>query len=168
MIKYLYPFFLNIMATKFKKATPFILPSTTDKIEKFINYIMLDGKKNIARGIFKKTLDEIKNNGHVNPLAVWEAAIENAAPHVMIKSKRIWWAIYQVPVEVPNKKRFFYACKWIVGYARDKKWTAMYQRLADELLAAYSNQWSAVKKKEDTHKMADANKAFAYLAKYVK
>ncbi len=153
---------------KFKKAQMFSLPSTDDKTEKFINYIMQDGKKNIARTIFRKTLEEIKKNGHVNPKAVRESAIENASPSVMIKSKRIWWAIYQVPVEVPNKKRFFYACKWIIDYSRAKKGTAMYQRLAEELLAAYSNQWSAVKKKEDTHKMADANKAFAYLAKYVK
>lgn len=74
---------------KFKKAQMFALPSTDEKIEKFINYIMLDGKKNIARNIFKKTLEEIKKNGHVNPKAVREAAIENAAPSVMIKSKRI-------------------------------------------------------------------------------
>lgn len=156
------------MAKKFKKAWLFTLPSTDDKIEKFINYIMLDGKKNIARKIFQQTLNEIKKNGHVNPKAVWEAAIENASPHVMVKSKRIWWAVYQVPVEVPNKKRFFYSCKWIIDFSRAKKWTPMYLRLAEELLAAYSSQWNAVKKKEDTHKMAEANKAFAYLAKYVK
>ncbi len=156
------------MAAKFKKATPFRLPSTDDKIEKFINYIMLDGKKNVARNIFKKTLEEIKKNGHVNPKAVWESAIDNAAPHVMVKSKRIGGAVYQVPVEVPTKKRFFYACKWIIDYSRAKKGTPMYMRLAEELLAAYSSQGTAVKKKEDTHKMADANKAFAYLAKYVR
>ena len=156
------------MAKKFKKATPFVLPSTNDKIEKFINYIMLDGKKNIARKIFQQMLDEIKKNGHVNPKAVWETAIDNAAPHVMVKSKRIWWAVYQVPVEVPARKRFFYSCKWIIDYSRAKKGSPMYNRLAEEILAAYSSQWNAVKKKEDTHKMADANKAFAYLAKYVK
>lgn len=76
--------------------------------------------------------------------------------------------MYQVPVEVPAKKRFFYASKWLINFARAKKGTAMYVRLAEELLAAYSNQGNAVKKKEDTHKMADANKAFAYLAKYVR
>ena len=156
------------MAKKFKAPVAFKLPSTNNKIEKFINYIMLDGKKTIARKIFKDTLDEIKKNGHVNPLAVWEAAIENASPNMMIKSKRIWGAVYQVPVEVPARKRFFYACKWLIDYSRDKKGTPMYVRLAEELLAAYSNQWNAVKKKEDTHKMAEANKAFAYLAKYIK
>lgn len=77
------------MAKKFKKPPFFQLPSTNEKMEKFINYIMLDGKKNIARKIFTDTLAEIKKNGHVNPTAVWEAAIENASPQVMIKSKRI-------------------------------------------------------------------------------
>ena len=153
---------------KYKQPVMFKLPSTNEKIEKFINYIMLDGKKIVARRILKETLDEIKKNGHVNPLAVWEAAIENASPNMMIKSKRIGWAVYQVPVEVPARKRFFYACKWIIDFARSKKWTPMSLRLAEELLAAYSNQWNAVKKKEDTHKMAEANKAFAYLAKYIK
>lgn len=156
------------MAKKFKAPVAFKLPSTNDKIEKFINYIMLDGKKTIARKIFNDTLAEIKKNGHVNPLAVWEAAIENAAPNMMVKSKRIWGAVYQVPIEVPARKRYFYSCKWIIDFSRAKKWTPMYMRLAEELLAAYSNQWNAVKKKEDTHKMADANKAFAYLAKYIK
>jgi small subunit ribosomal protein S7 len=101
-------------------------------------------------------------------LLVWEQAIDNASPNMMIKAKRIWGAIYQVPVEVPTKKKFFYSCKWILDFSRSKKWTPMSMRLAEELLAAYSNQWNAVKKKEDTHKMADANKAFAYLAKYIK
>ena len=156
------------MAKKFKAPVAFKLPSTNDKIEKFINYLMLDGKKTIARKIFQDTLDEIKKNGHVNPMAVWEAAIENAAPNMMVKSKRIWGAVYQVPIEVPTRKRFFYSCKWLIDFSRSKKGTAMYMRLAEELLAAYSNQWNAVKKKEDTHKMADANKAFAYLAKYIK
>ena len=126
------------MAKKFKKAQMFRLPSTTDKIEKFINYLMRDGKKNIARKIFYDTLDEIKKHGHVNPLMVWEAAIENASPQVMVKSKRIGGAVYQVPVEVPVKKRFFYACKWIIEFARGKKGSPMYSRLADELLAAYA------------------------------
>lgn len=156
------------MAKKFKKPVAFTLPSSTEKVEKFINFIMLDGKKIIARKIFEDTLAEIKKNGHVNPLAVREAALENASPQVMVKSKRIGGAVYQVPVEVPSKKRFFYASKWILDYAKNKKGLPMYVKLAEELLAAYSNQGNAVKKKEDTHKMADANKAFAYLAKYIK
>ena len=156
------------MAKKFKAPVNFKLPSTSENVEKFINYVMLDGKKITARKIFRDMLADIKKNGHVNPMAVWEAAIENASPQMMVKSKRIWWAVYQVPVEVPNNKKFFYACKWIIDFARGKKGNAMALRLSEEVLAAYSNQWNAVKKKEDTHKMAEANKAFAYLAKYIK
>ena len=152
----------------FKKARIFSLPSTNVKYEKFVNYIMKEGKKNTARQIFQDTLDEIKANWHLNPIVVWESAIENASPQIMIRSKRIGWAVYQVPLEVPTDKRFFYASSWILSAARAKKWKPMAKRLADEILAAYSNAGSAVKKKEDVHKMAEANKAYAYLAKYVK
>jgi len=156
------------MSKKIKKKNILVLPDSTEKIEKFINFLMKDWKKLLAKKIFRQTLDEIKKNWHPNPIVVWEQAVENASPNVMIKSKRIWWAVYQVPLEVPIKKRFFYASKWILDFSRSKKWTPMYKKLAEELLAAYSGQGSAVKKKEDIHKMAEANKAFAYLAKYVK
>ena len=156
------------MAKKFKKAPMLVLPDSNEKIEKFVNYIMKNGKKLLAKKIFNMTLKEIEKNGHPNPLVVWEQAIENASPNVMVKSKRIGWAVYQIPLEVPAKKRFFYASKWILTAARSKKWAPMYKKLAEELLAAYSGQGSAVKKKEEAHKMAEANKAFAYLAKYVK
>ena len=156
------------MAKKFKKAPMLVLPDSNEKIEKFINYIMKDGKKLLAKKIFKMTMEEIKKNGHPNPIVVWEQAIENASPNIMVKSKRIGWAVYQIPLEVPSKKKFFHACKWILTAARSKKWTPMYKKLAEELLAAYSGQGAAVKKKEEAHKMAEATKAFAYLAKYVK
>jgi len=137
------------------------------RIEKFINYLMKQGKKSVAKKIYNDTLKEIKSNGHMNPTAVVETAIENAAPSLMIKSKRLGGSVYQVPVEVKQHKRFFYAVKWILDATRAKKWKATYKKLAEELLAAYSNQGVAVKKKEETHKMAEANKAFAYMAKYV-
>jgi len=156
------------MAKKFKKAPMLVLPDSNEKIEKFINYIMKDGKKLLAKKIFNMTLEEIKKNGHPNPIVVWEQAIENASPSVMVKSKRIGWAVYQIPLEVPSKKKFFHASKWILTTARSKKGSPMYKRLAEEILAAYSGQGAAVKKKEEAHKMAEANKAFAYLAKYVK
>lgn len=156
------------MAKKFKKSEAFSIPTTTPKIEKFINHIMKDWKKTVARNVFYNCMEEIKKNWHANPYLVWETALDNAAPSVMVKSKRIWWAVYQVPLEVKTAKKFFYSSKWILDFARAKKWTPMHKALAEELLAAYSNQWSAVKKKEDTHKMAEANKAYAYLAKYVK
>ena len=128
---------------------------------------MRDGKKSVAKKVYADALKEIKLNGHMNPTIVVETAIENASPTMMIKSKRVWWSVYQVPVEVKPQKRFFFAVRWILDAAKAKKWAPMSKKLAEELLAAYSGQWSAVKKKEETHKMAEANKAFAYMAKYI-
>jgi len=139
----------------------------TEKLDKIINYLMKDGKKSVAKKIYADMLKEIKANGHMNPQIVVETAIENASPTVMIKSKRLWWSVYQVPVEVKQSRRLFYAMRWLLDAAKSKKGKPMYKRLAEEVLAAYANQWAAVKKKEETHKMADANKAFAYMAKYV-
>jgi len=156
------------MAKKFKKPTFYVPYDSTEKFEKFINYVMRNGKKLLARKIMKQTFEEIKKNGHPNPMVVWEQAIENASPNIMVKSKRIGWAVYQIPLEVPAKKKFFYASKWILDAARSKKGTSMYKKLSEEILAAYSGQGAAVKRKEEAHKMAEANKAFAYLAKYVK
>jgi small subunit ribosomal protein S7 len=147
--------------------TTAISPKTNPKIDKIVNFIMKDGKKSVARRIYNDTLKEIKLNGHMNPTIVVETAIENASPSVMIKSKRVGGSVYQVPVEVKPDKRFFFAVKWILDAARNKKGQAMYKKLAEEMLAAYSGQGAAVKKKEETHKMAEANKAFAYMAKYI-
>lgn len=139
-----------------------------EKLEKIINYIMLDGKKSIARKILADTMKEIKSSGHMNAKEVIFTAIENASPSLMVKSKRVWGAVYQIPLEIPNNKKMYFACKWIIDAARTKKGKPMAQRLSEEFLAAYSEQWAAVRKKEDAHKMAEANKAFAYMAKYVK
>jgi len=135
--------------------------------EKLINHLMKDGKKSVAKKIYESALKEIKLSGHMNPAVVVQAAIENASPNVMIKSKRIGGAVYQVPVEVKPAKRFFFATKWILDAARGKTGKPMYKKLAEELMAAYASQGTAVKKKEEAHKMAEANKAFAYMAKYV-
>ncbi len=155
------------MAKKFKKPVQNIHPNAKPQIEQVINYIMQDGKKSTARKIYSDTLNEIKLNGHMNPTIVVETAIENAAPTMMVKSKRLGGSVYQVPVEVKSHKRLFYSIKRILKAAKSKKGSPMYKRLAEELLAAYSNQGAAVKKKEETLKMAEANKAFAYMAKYV-
>jgi len=144
-----------------------VVIDSTPKVEKVINYLMKNWKKSVARKIYANVLKEIKINWHMNPAVVVETAIDNASPTIMVKSKRLWGSIYQVPVEVKQNKRLFYAMRWILTAARGKKWSPMYKRLADEFLAAYSNQWTAVKKKEEAHKMADANRAFAYMAKYV-
>ena len=147
---------------KYNKNELLVLPNSTEKIEKFINFLMLHGKKSVARKIFADTMKEIKANGHINPNIIFETALENASPSIMIKSKRIGWAVYQIPLEVPNKKKFFFSSKWIIDIARGKKGKPMAKKLAEELLAAYSNQGTAVKKKEDTHRMAEANKAFSH------
>ncbi len=135
--------------------------------EKIINYIMKSGKKATAKSIYNNVLKEIKSNGHMNPKIVVETAIENASPQIMIKSKRIGGSIYQIPVEVKQYRKLFYSLRWILEAARGKSGKPMYKRLSEELLAAYSNQWYAIKKKEETHKMAEANKAYAYMAKYI-
>jgi len=155
------------MAKKFKKPISKNDPTANPKIEKVINYIMRDGKKSVARRIYKNVLKEIKLNGHMNPTIVIETAIENASPNMMIKSKRLWGSVYQVPVEVKSHKRLFYSMRWILNAAKSRKGSPMYKRLAEEMLAAYSSQGIAVKKKEESHRMAEANKAFAYMAKYV-
>ncbi len=152
----------------FKKPKSGVLVLADSKSEKFINYLMKDGKKSVARRVFADTMDEIKAAGHQNPQGVLFTAIENAAPSIMIKSKRVGGSVYQVPVEVKTGRKMYFACKWILDAARSKKWKPMSKKLSEELLAAYSEQGTAVKKKEDVHKMAEANKAFAYMAKYVK
>lgn len=154
------------MPRNYKKADLFHLPSTNPKIEKFINFIMLDGKKTIARKLFSETLAEIKASGHENPLLVWETAIENASPNIMVKSKRVGGANYAIPMDVRGEKRFFYSCKWMLDIARAKKGSFV-KKLSKELLEAYTGQGAAVKKKEEAHKMAEANKANAHLAKYL-
>lgn len=138
------------------------------RVAKFINYIMRHGKRTVAQKIFADTMKEIQLNGHPNPQAVLETALENAAPDIMVKSKRIGGSIYQVPMEVKPQKKLFFSTKWILDSAKGKKGKPMYKKLAEELLAAYSGQGPAIKRKEEVHKMAEANKAFAYLAKYVK
>ena len=137
------------------------------KTDKIINFIMKHGKKSVAKRIYADMLKEIKLSGHMNPDIVVETAIDNASPNLMIKSKRMGGSVYQVPVEVKQDKKLFFAFKWILTAANAKSGKPMYKRLAEEILAAYSNQGSAVKKKEETLKMAEANKAFAYMAKYM-
>ena len=152
----------------FKKPKSWALVLADHKVEKFINYLMKDGKKTTARKVFTDTMNEIKAAWHMNPNGVLFTAIENAAPSIMVKSKRVGGSVYQVPVEVKANRKVYFACKWILDAARGKKGKPMSKRLSEELLAAYSEQGTAVKKKEDVHRMAEANKAFAYMAKYVK
>ena len=132
-------------------------------VAKFINYIMKGGKKSIAERIFYSSLNIIKEQSKNNePLEIFKKALENVAPVVEVKSKRIGGATYQVPIEVSQNRRFALAMRWILSYSRSRKGKTMANRLASELIAASNKDGSAYKKKEDTHKMAEANKAFAH------
>jgi len=133
--------------------------------EKFINYIMKGGKKNIARRIFKETMKVISDK-EKQPEKVFEKAIEMVRPNLEVRAKRIGGAVYQIPVEVKPERQTMLAFRWILIGARGKKGSPMAKRLAEELLAASTGEGNAIKKKDDTVKMAQANKAFAHFAKY--
>lgn len=137
----------------------------SEKLEKFINCIMWDGKKNTARAAVYGALDTIKEKeGTETPLDVFEEALKNAGPLVEVRSRRIGGANYQVPREVRPERRQALAMRWIIDSARGRKGTTIATALADELMLAAKGEGNAVKKKKDTHKMAESNKAFAHFA----
>jgi small subunit ribosomal protein S7 len=137
----------------------------SEKLAKFINCIMLDGKKETARTIVYRALDIIKEKEKVaDPIEVFEAALRNTAPLMEVRSRRIGGANYQVPREVRPERRLALSIRWMVGAARGGKGRPIADRLADELIAASKGEGAAVKKKDDTHKMAESNKAFAHFA----
>ena len=137
----------------------------SQKLEKFINYAMWSGKKETARKVMYKALDVIKEKtGNPNPLEIFDLALRNAGPLMEVRSKRIGGANYQVPREVRAERRLALAMRWIRDAARGGKGRPMHLKLADEIISASKNEGSAIKKKEDTHKMAEANKAFAHFA----
>lgn len=135
------------------------------KVEKLINYVMDSGKKNVARKIVYGALDIIKEKKKdIEVLEVLELALKNTGPLMEIRSRRVGGANYQVPREVRPERRFSLAVRWIIGAAKSKKGRPMHQKLAEELLQAANNEGEAVKKRENVHKMAEANKAFAHFA----
>lgn len=134
-------------------------------IEKFTNYVMLDGKKSIAIKIMNDTFEEIKSKGQKNPSAIFDKALENIIPKIEVRPKRVWGSIYQVPQEVKPKRQLFLASKWIIDSARNKKGTSFAKFLANELIEAANETGNAYKKKLEVYKMAEANKAFARFAK---
>jgi len=132
-------------------------------VAKFINNLMKQGKKSLAEKIFYQSIEKIKKQGKVNDgIELFKKALENVAPVLEVKSKRIGGATYQVPIEISEARRIALAMRWIIGYSKSRKGQTMADRLAAELLAAANNDGSAVKKKEDTHRMAEANKAFSH------
>src|ERR671916_1937197 len=131
-------------------------------VTKFINGLMWGGKKSTAEGIFYRALEQMGDKAGEDPLKVFKRAIDNVRPTVEVKSRRVGGSTYQVPIEVHQERRGALAIRWIVQYARGRGEKTMTDRLAAEILDAANNRGNAVKKKEDTHRMADANKAFAH------
>ena len=131
-------------------------------LTKFMNAVMFDGKKSVAERIVSGALDLVEGKAKQNPVEAFHAALENVAPHVEVRSRRVGGATYQVPVEVRPERRQALAIRWLIAAARKRNETTMVDRLSGELMDASNNRGAAVKKREDTHKMADANKAFAH------
>ncbi len=148
-----------------KPIKAFIPADSSPLIEKFINCMMHDGKKSVARRVFWDSMEVIKTRTKDAPLEVFQKALLNTTPLVEVRPKRVGGAVYQVPVEVNPKRQQALSFRWILNAARDRSGIPMAQKLALELLDASAEQGGAVKKKQDVLKMAQANKAFAHLAK---
>ena len=131
-------------------------------LSKFIARMMLDGKKSVTTAILYDSFDVIKSKTGEDPLTVFTKALENVKPLVEVKSRRVGGATYQVPIEIRESRREALGMRWIIGAARSRNGHAMSERLAAEVIDAYNNTGTAFKKKEDTHRMAEANKAFAH------
>ncbi|MES2225584.1 MAG: 30S ribosomal protein S7 [Patescibacteria group bacterium] len=136
----------------------------SEAISRFINTVMLDGKKDTARKVVYDALTIISKGGEVDALETFETAIRNVAPLMEVRSRRVGGANYQVPREVPQQRRVSLAYRWLINAARARKGKPMAQKLADEIMLAVNNEGSAIKKKDDMHRMADSNKAFAHFA----
>ena len=150
------------------KAKPKIQPDylyDSEKLTKFVNYVMEAGKKQTARKVVYAAMDFIKEKTkNPNPLEVLETALKNTGPAMEVRSRRVGGANYQIPREVRPERRLFLSMKWIIDAARAKKGKPMHEKLAEEIIAASNNEGDAVRKRENTHKMAEANKAFAHFA----
>jgi len=131
-------------------------------ISKFMNAIMHDGKKSVAEGIVYGALEMIEGKTKQNPLGVFQQALDNVMPSIEVRSRRVGGATYQVPVEVRTSRRQALGIRWIISAARERNERTMTERLSAELLDASNNRGNAVKKREDTHKMAEANRAYSH------
>lgn len=134
-------------------------------IAKFINYIMKDGKKSIAEKIVYTALEDIKQETKQDPRHIFNKALKKVAPVVEVRGKRVGGANFQVPFQVRGERRFTLGCRWLIDAARSKKGKPMAQKLSFEILEAAKGEGSAVRKREEAHRMAEANKAFAHFAK---
>ncbi len=134
-------------------------------VGRFVNYLMGNGKKSTAESVLYKTFEKVEKEMKQEPILVFDKAIENASPLLEVVSKRVGGANYQVPREVRPERKFFLACKWIIEAARAKKGKPMADKLAEEFMLAYKNEGAAIKKKQNVHRMAEANRAFAHFAR---
>ena len=150
---------------KTKPKKRYVLPDPKYKDElvtRFINNLMLDGKKNTAASIFYDAINIIEEKTKENGVEIWKKALGNITPSVEVKSRRVGGATFQVPLEVRPDRKISLGIKWMIRFARLRGEKTMTQRLASEIIAASSGEGAAVKKKDDTHRMADANKAFSH------
>ena len=131
-------------------------------LTKLMNALMLDGKKSIAEKIVYEAFDEIEQKSNQDPIKVFQEALNNVKPQVEVRSRRVGGATYQVPIEVPKSRRFYLASQWIINSAKGRSGKPMADALASELISAANEEGGAIKKKDDTHRMAEANKAFAH------
>ena len=138
--------------------------NNADMIVKFTNYVMLDGKKSVAKRIMNETFAEIEAKGQKNPQGIFFKALENIMPRIEVRAKRVGGSVFQVPQEVKPTRQLFLASKWIIASARGKKGADFSKFLANELIEAANESGNAFKKKLDVYKMAEANKAFARFA----
>lgn len=132
------------------------------QVAKFINCLMYDGKKNVAQKIFYSAMDIVKQKTGADPHEIFREALENVKPQVEVKSRRVGGMTYQVPVEVRPERRLALGIRWLIRYSRDRNEKSMASKLASEIIEAQKNTGSAIKKKEDIRKMAEANKAFSH------
>jgi len=134
----------------------------TPLAQKFINCMMWDGKKSTTERVFYDALDKLRGKGEDDPIRLFKKAVENVKPLMEVKTRRVGGANYQIPVEVNQDRRTSLSIRWLIGSARKRGEKGMTDRLAAEILDAYNNRGTAIKKKEDTHRMAEANRAFAH------
>ena len=150
---------------KSKPKKRYVLPDPKFKDElvtKFVNYLMVDGKKSVAYNIFYDAIDIVENRTKEDGLETWKKALNNVMPAVEVKSRRVGGATFQVPLEVRPNRKISLGIKWLIRYSRGRGEKTMKERLAAEIIAASKGEGSAIKKKDDTHRMAEANKAFSH------
>ena len=143
----------------------YILPDPKFKdalVSKFVNYLMIDGKKSLSYGIFYDALEIVEEKTKEEGLETWKKALNNIMPYVEVKSRRVGGATFQVPIEVRPERKTSLGIKWMITYSRARNEKTMKERLAGEIIAASKGEGASVKKKDDTHRMAEANKAFSH------